>query len=72
MTRAATIAFVLALGAVAPVVGPARPAACAPGNPTVAVVVSPGAQGPTTTVCVPEESSDTGASVLAARARLLG
>lgn len=72
MTRAATIAFVLALGAVAPVVGPARPAACAPGNPTVAVVVDPGDQGPTTTVCVPEESSDTGASVLAARARLLG
>jgi len=57
---------------VAPVGGQAVGRACAASELHVAVVVDPGTGSGVSAVCIPAASTDNGATVLAARARLLG
>jgi hypothetical protein len=78
--RAAPIALALALAFEGPTLaGSGRAAhavggsfACATGEARVAVVVDPGEGGSVTSVCVPAGARDNGATILAARASLLG
>lgn len=72
MTRGLVAALVVAAGALAPVAGPAATPACAAGSVAVSVIVDFSDVATTTATCVSAATRDTGATVLAARARALG
>jgi len=72
VTRGVVAALVLATSALAPVAGPVATPACAAGSIPVAVVVDFSGVAATTSTCVAASSRDTGATALAARARVLG
>jgi len=72
VTRGLVAALVVAAGALAPVAGPASSPACAAGSVAVSVIVDFSDVATTTATCVSAATRDTGAAVLAARARALG
>jgi len=72
LSRAISLIALIAGAVTTPVGGLAVGRACAAGDVHIAVVVDAGSGGTVSAVCVPGSSSDNGATILAARASMLG